>query len=153
ELRVAAPVVAVGGAHETEGPLLDEIEELDGGGAVALGDGDDEPEIRLDEPPARVRVAGLDALRELHFLRAREERVAADLVQVKPKRILGGCGLGFCCGHRIHLSAVDGRCAVEATTRRLWSLRRDHLTLATRPSARGAPAPGPSRGRHTDDGR
>ena len=47
--------------------------------AVALGDRDDEAEVRLDHHALRDRVAALDALRERDLLGGREQLVAADV--------------------------------------------------------------------------
>ena len=51
ELVAAPPVELLDGAVEAERALLDQVEERDAEPAVALGDRDDEPEVRLDHAP------------------------------------------------------------------------------------------------------
>src|SRR3954447_16561273 len=53
ELVAAAPVELLDGAVEAEGALLDQVEERHAQAAVALGDGHDEAQVRLDHPPLR----------------------------------------------------------------------------------------------------
>ena len=48
---------------------------------VALGDRDDEPEVRVDHPLLRLEVAALDPLRQLDLLGRGQQRIAADLVE------------------------------------------------------------------------
>jgi hypothetical protein len=91
KLGFAAPVVLVDGLDEAQGALLDQVEQVDAAAAVRLRDRDDEPEVGLDQPLARAAVAGLDALGELNFLRPGEERVAADLREVRIERVLCEC--------------------------------------------------------------
>ena len=61
ELEAAAPVELLDRAVQAQRPLLDQVEERHAQAAVALCDRDDEPEIRLDHPALRGRVAALDA--------------------------------------------------------------------------------------------
>ena len=56
---------------------------------VALGDGDDEAEVRLDHLRLRAHVAALDALGERDLLVGRQERHLADLAQVEAQRVEG----------------------------------------------------------------
>src|SRR5262245_14802502 len=79
ELEPAAPVELLDGAVEAERALLDEIQERDAEAAVALGDGDDEPEVRLDHAALRDQIALLDLLRERDLLGGRQQLVAADV--------------------------------------------------------------------------
>ena len=81
ELEALAVVELLGGAHETDRPLLDQVEEGQALVAVALGDRDDEAEVRLDHRLLRAVVAALDALRELDLLGRGEERHLADVLE------------------------------------------------------------------------
>ena len=54
---------------------------------VFLRDRDDEPEVRVDHPLLRRRVASLDRLRKLDLLRCGQQRVAAGLVQEELERV------------------------------------------------------------------
>src|SRR5262249_27500493 len=58
-------------------PLLDQVQKRNPETAIPLGDRDDEPEVRLDHPPLRQRIALLDALRERDLLGGRQQLVAA----------------------------------------------------------------------------
>ena len=57
ELVAAAPVELLDGAVEAERALLDQVEERNAEAAVALGDRDDEPQVRLDHAPLGDQVA------------------------------------------------------------------------------------------------
>src|SRR5262249_39720361 len=48
ELVAAAPIELLDSAIQAERPLLDQVEERNAKPAIALGDGDDKPKIRLD---------------------------------------------------------------------------------------------------------
>ena len=89
ELEAAAPVELLDGAVETQRALLDEVEERDAEAAVALGDRDDEAEVRLDHAPLREQVALLDALRERDFLGGGQKLVAADVGQEELQAVAG----------------------------------------------------------------
>jgi hypothetical protein len=67
-------------AQQPERPLLHEVGERQAVilALVALGDVDDEAEVRLDEPLLGGEVAALDAACERQLLRGGEERRAAD---------------------------------------------------------------------------
>ena len=73
ELEALAVVELLGGAHEPDRPLLDQVEERQALVAVALGDRDDEAEVRLDHLLLGAVVAALDPLRELDLLRRGEQ--------------------------------------------------------------------------------
>src|SRR5581483_2621859 len=77
-------------AHESEVPLLDEVEEWHVGARVVAGDRHDEAEVRLDQLPLRILVAGVLAARELALLFPCQERAGADLANVELERIGGG---------------------------------------------------------------
>src|SRR5207245_2667657 len=64
ELVAAAPVELLDRTVQPERPLLDQVEERHAEAAVALGDGDDEAEVRLDHLALRDQVAALDPLCE-----------------------------------------------------------------------------------------
>ena len=66
---------------------------------VALGDRDDEPQVRVDHPVLRGRVAALDALGQLDLLGRRQQRVPAGLVQEQLQGV----------GGRLREIAVDVR--------------------------------------------
>ena len=87
ELEPLAVVELLGGAHEADRPLLDEIEERQALVAVALRDRDDEAQVRLDHRLLRAVVAALDALRELDLLRRGQQVDLADVLQEELERI------------------------------------------------------------------
>src|SRR5581483_10321461 len=91
ELEASAPVELLDGADQAEHALLDEVEQSQVVALVALGDGDDEAEVRVDHPVLRRRVAALDPLRELDLLRRGQERVARHLLEEELQRV-GGRG-------------------------------------------------------------
>ena len=88
ELVAAAPVVLLDGAHQADVALLDEIEEEHAAADVAFRDGHHEPQVGLDQLPARGRVVALDALGERDLLGRGEQRHAADLAQVGAHRVV-----------------------------------------------------------------
>ena len=47
EAQLVGTVVALGRGHQAEVALLDQVHEVEALAAVAAGDGDDEPEVRL----------------------------------------------------------------------------------------------------------
>ena len=87
ELEPLAVVELLGGAHEPDRPLLDQIEERQALVAVPLGDRDDESEVRLDHRLLRVVVAALDPLRELDLLRRGQQVDLADVLQEQLERV------------------------------------------------------------------
>jgi hypothetical protein len=87
ELVALAPVELLGGAHEADRPLLDQVEERQPLVAVALGDRDDEAQVRLDHLLLRGVVAALDALRELDLLRGGQQVDLADVLQEQLQRV------------------------------------------------------------------
>jgi hypothetical protein len=91
ELVAAAPVELLDGAVQPERPLLDQVEERHAEPAVALGDGDDEPEVRLDHVTLCRRVAALDPLREHDLLGGGEQLVAPDVGEEELQAV-GGAG-------------------------------------------------------------
>src|SRR5262245_22794082 len=81
ELEAAPPVELLDRADEPDDALLDQVQKRQAVALVALRDGDDQAEVRVDHLLLRFRVAALDPLRELHLLLPGEELVAADLVE------------------------------------------------------------------------
>src|SRR4051794_20410166 len=89
EFVAAAPVELLGGADQPQHRLLDEVL---AGEPVALETArelDDETEVGVDQPLLRRQVATLDPLRELDLLLAREQGIAARLVQEELEAV--GC--------------------------------------------------------------
>jgi len=80
-------VELLGRAHEADRPLLDQIEEGQALVAIPLGDRDDEAQVRLDHLLLRFMLAALDALRELDFLRGREQLDLADVLEEELQRV------------------------------------------------------------------
>jgi hypothetical protein len=76
---------------------------------IALGDGDDEPEVRVDHALLRLAVAALDALRELDLLLRCQQRIAAGLVEEELQRIrrrVGEITVDVGCGRGLRTAAV-----------------------------------------------
>ena len=59
---------------------------------VLLRDRDDQAEVGVDHAVLRLRVAGLDRLRELDLLGSAQERIAPGLVQEELQRVRGHRG-------------------------------------------------------------
>ena len=98
ELEPAPPVELLDRAVQADRALLDQVEERNTQSAVALGDRDDEPKVRLDHPPLRGGVAALDPLGERDLLRRRQEPTTPDLDEkqlegVEVRRPLTSLGL------------------------------------------------------------
>src|SRR5579862_1141539 len=89
ELEALAVVELLGGAHEADRPLLDQVEERQPLVAVALRDRDDKPEVRFDHLPLRTVVAALDPLRELDLLGGGEQVDLSDALEKDLQRIRG----------------------------------------------------------------
>ena len=87
ELVALAVVELLDGADQAERAFLDQVEEAEAAAEVALGDRDDEAEVRLGHLRLRRHVAALDALREADFLVGGEERHLADLAQVEAEAV------------------------------------------------------------------
>ena len=115
ELEALAVVELLGRADEADRPLLDQVEEGQALVAVALGDRDDEAQIRLDHRLLRFVLAALDPLRELDLLRGGQQRHLADVLQEELQRVgrdlarlldLGLC-LGLVALHDLDLELVE----------------------------------------------
>ena len=89
ELEAAAPVVLLGRADQPEDPLLDEVQQRQAVGRVALGDRDDQRQVGGDHPLLGGIVAVLDPLGELDLLGGGQQRMAADLAQEERQRVGG----------------------------------------------------------------
>ena len=92
ELEPAPPVELLRAAHQAQHALLDAVEQGQLLAAVLLRDADDQAQVRGHHPLARVAVATLDALRELHLLLRREQGEAAQLSQEEAERVRRGAG-------------------------------------------------------------
>ena len=85
---VAAPVVELlDRADQPERALLDQVQERQAAAQVALGDRDDEAEVRLDHLLLGVQVAALDPLGQRDFLLRGEQLHAPDRAQVQPQGV------------------------------------------------------------------
>src|SRR6266540_4383180 len=87
ELEPLAVVELLGGAHEPDRSLLNQIEEGQTLVPVLLRDRNDEAEIRLDHLLLRSMVPALDPLRELDLLGGGQERDLADVLQEELQRV------------------------------------------------------------------
>ena len=129
ELEAAAVVELLDRSNETERALLDEVEEGEAAPEVALGDRDDEPEVRLDHVLLRIHVAPLDELRERDLLIGGEQRHLADLAQVEAQRIERRLHGEVELGNRLLLLHCDrlgaGRslCSSPSWSSIAWSIR------------------------------
>src|SRR5687767_2943913 len=84
ELIPAPPLELVDGLHQTDVPLLNEVEELEAAVGVLLGDGDDETEVGLDELALGLRGLGLaddDCLERALDLDGRDALVDFELLE------------------------------------------------------------------------
>src|SRR5829696_4471324 len=85
---VAAPVVELlHRADEAERALLDQVQEREAATQVALGDRDDEAQVRLDHLLLGNQVAALDALGQRDLAVGGEQLDLADRAQVQAQRI------------------------------------------------------------------
>jgi len=88
ELVPARVVELLDRFHQSEVPLLDQVEEREPATPVLLGDRDDEAEVRLGEFLLGLLVPGLDPFREPDLILAGEERDTADLAEVGTDRVV-----------------------------------------------------------------
>ena len=89
ELVALAVVELLDRADEAEVALLDEVEEQHAAAHVALGDGDHEAQVGLDELALGLHVAALDALGQRDLFLGGEQRHLADLLEVHAHRVVG----------------------------------------------------------------
>src|SRR4051794_23195450 len=87
ELEALAVVELLGGAHQAERALLDEVEEGQALVAVVLRDRDDEAQVGLDHLLLGVEVAALDALGEVDLLLRGEQTDLADVLEEQLQRV------------------------------------------------------------------
>src|SRR5262245_60463343 len=80
-------VELLGCPDQADDPLLDQVEQREAVPLVALGDRDDEAQVRVDHQVLRLLVAALDALRELDLLLGGEQLVPPRLVQEELERV------------------------------------------------------------------
>ena len=73
---------------EPEVPLLDQVEKEHAASHVALGDGDDQAQVRLGELALGLRVALGHAAGDLDLLAGGEQRDLADLLEVHAHRVV-----------------------------------------------------------------
>src|SRR4051812_32464463 len=104
ELEALAVVELLGGAHEAERALLDQVEEGKPLVAVVLRYRDHEAQVRLDHLLLGVEVAALDPLGEVDLLLGREQAHLADVLQEELKGV----------GRHVRLQ-VDRRLRLAAT--------------------------------------
>ena len=125
--RTGSPsVVESHGPIEADDAVLDQIAERHAATAVALGDRDHEPQVRVDHALLRSLIALLDRLGEDDFLGRGQQRVAADLGQ-KRSRSPPSWAAG-------RPRACRGRSPAQARAR----TRRDRRAPAPRPRAASA---------------
>ena len=87
ELEPAAPVELLDRPDQPDDPLLNQVEQRQVMALVALGDRDDEPEVRVDHPVLRLLVPALDPFRELDLLPRGQQRPAPGLVEEELQRV------------------------------------------------------------------
>src|SRR5581483_3327052 len=87
ELEPFPVVELLGGPHEPDRALLDQVEKRQSLVAVALRDRDDETQVRLHHRLLRAVVAPLDPLRELDLLSGGQEIDLADGLEEELERI------------------------------------------------------------------
>ena len=68
--------------HKAEVALLDEVEELHSASHIALGDGNDEAQVRLGKSALRFRVALLHTFCQLHLFLGRQKGHFAYIFEV-----------------------------------------------------------------------
>src|SRR5215208_1364800 len=107
ELEALAVVELLRGPDEPEVPFLDEVEERYPAVAVLLGDGDDEPQVRLDELVLAALIAAGDALGQPYLVGVGEKPHPPYLREVHPDGVAGGDGVGDL--DRRRLVVLDGR--------------------------------------------
>ncbi len=91
ESETALPVELVDGAHEPEGPLLDEVAEVDAPVLVATRPVDDEAQVGGDHLATGLVVAGRDALGQLDLLLVVRQGVAVEIIQKEPDTVVCAC--------------------------------------------------------------
>ena len=82
EFDFLSGVEALGGLDQPDVPLVDQVEERQPASAIALGVGDDEAQIGLDELAQGLSVVFLDLGAELALLGGRDPRQTRYLLEV-----------------------------------------------------------------------
>src|SRR4051812_39432667 len=93
KLEASAPVELLDCADQAEVALLDQVQERQPAAGVALGDRNHEAQVRLDQVVLRRHVVLLDALGEANLVVLRQQRHAADRLEVQTDGVLGACFL------------------------------------------------------------
>uniref|UniRef100_A0A6J5ZZA6 Unannotated protein n=1 Tax=freshwater metagenome TaxID=449393 RepID=A0A6J5ZZA6_9ZZZZ len=87
ELVTATVIELLNSANQPKRALLNQVKEGQAAAEIALGDRNNEPQIRFDHVLFGVHVAALDALCKRHLLHCAQQRHAADRSQVEAQRI------------------------------------------------------------------
>src|SRR4051794_21095770 len=87
EAEALAPVELLGRADQAQHALLDEVVQGEAVALVAAGDGDDEPQVRVDQAVLGEEVAALDALGELDLLGGLQQLEAVRALQQLLERV------------------------------------------------------------------
>jgi len=96
ELEATPPVELLDRAVESQGSLLDEVEERNTEAAIALRDRYHQAEVRLDHLPLGDGVAPLDPLRERDLFGRREQLVPPDIGEEELQAVSrAGDGVGL----------------------------------------------------------
>jgi hypothetical protein len=109
ELVAAPPVELLDRAVQADHAFLDQVAELHAAALVALRDRDHEPEVGVDHQLLGRQVSTLDALGQRHFVRSRQQPVAARRVHEeaqavgRPRDLRGGL-----CARRRSGVVLDG---------------------------------------------
>src|SRR5215210_423718 len=122
ELKALGRVELLRSPYQAEVAFLDQVEERDPAVPVLLGDGDDEPQVRLDEPVLAPLAAAGYAVGKPYLVGVVEERHAPDLGQVHPYRVARRDGVGDL--GRGRLGDLHGG-GLRAVLGRLGDLARD----------------------------
>ena len=106
EAEAALPVELVDGAHQAEGPLLDEVAEVDAPVLVPPRPVDDQAEVGRDHLAAGLVVSGRDALGQLDLLLVIRQGVPVEIIEKQPDAVMGACGVR-------HRSSSSWYCHIE----------------------------------------
>jgi len=140
----APPVEARRGLDQADRSLLHEVGERQAAPDVPPRDRDDEPEVRVDEPLPRSRVARLGSPREGDLVRRRQERHLAGAAEEERNRV-AHVGVVTDGSHR---SLLSSRLALSVRGGETGRIRR----CAHRPAAKYAPLREPAAGRRVPPG-
>ena len=93
ELEALAVVELLRSTHQTQGSLLDQVEERQSLVAVVLGDRHHKAQVRLHHLLLGVEVAALDPLGEIDLLLSSQQAYLANVLEEQLQRISGHIGL------------------------------------------------------------